>query len=65
MGASIGGFLCLLTATRYPDRVKIVLPIGTGVETTIYQRIINFEQVTAIESDPNFRGGAYYDGTAA
>src|SRR5512136_641514 len=22
MGASIGGFLCLLTATRYPDRVK-------------------------------------------
>ena len=32
------------------DRVKIVVPIGTGVETTIYQRIINFEQVTAIEA---------------
>jgi homoserine O-acetyltransferase len=62
-GASIGGFLCLLTATRYPDRVKIVLPVGTGLETTIYQRIINFEQVTAIESDPNFRGGDYYDGS--
>jgi homoserine O-acetyltransferase len=61
-GASIGGFLSLLTATRYPDRVRIVLPIGTGVETTIYQRIINFEQVTAIEADPNFRGGDYYDG---
>jgi homoserine O-acetyltransferase len=61
VGASIGGFLCMLTATRYPDRVRIVLAIGTGVETTIYQRIINFEQVTAIEADPNFRGGDYYD----
>jgi homoserine O-acetyltransferase len=62
MGASIGGFLCLLTATRYPDRVKTVVPIGTGVETTIYQRILNFEQITAIEADPNFKGGDYYDG---
>lgn len=62
VGASIGGFLCLLTATRYPDRVHTVMPIGTGVETTIYQRIINFEQVTAIEQDPHFRGGDYYDG---
>jgi homoserine O-acetyltransferase len=61
-GASIGGFLSLLTATRYPDRVRIVLPIGTGSETTIYQRIINFEQVTAIEADPHFRGGDYYGG---
>jgi homoserine O-acetyltransferase len=62
IGASIGGYLCMLTATRYPDRVNIVVPIGTGVETTIYQRILNFEQVTAIEHDPNFRGGDYYDG---
>jgi len=62
MGASTGGFLSLLTAARYPDRVKIVVPVGTGVETTIYQRILNFEQITAIESDPNFKGGDYYDG---
>ncbi|MCP5516441.1 MAG: homoserine O-acetyltransferase [Verrucomicrobiales bacterium] len=62
IGASIGGYLSLLTATRYPERVQVVVPIGTGVETTIYQRIINFEQVTAIEADPNFRGGDYYDG---
>ncbi|MCZ7637542.1 MAG: alpha/beta fold hydrolase [Verrucomicrobia bacterium] len=57
IGASIGGFLCLLTAARYPDRVHIVVPIGTGLETTIYQRILNFEQVTAIEGDPHFAGG--------
>ncbi len=62
VGASIGGYLALLTATRYPDRVNIVIPIGTGVETTVYQRILNFEQITAIEGDPNFRGGDYYDG---
>ena len=62
VGASIGGFLSLLTATRYPERVRIVVPIGTGAETTIYQRIINFEQVTAIEQDPHFRGGDYYQG---
>ncbi len=62
VGASIGGFLSLLTATRYPDRVRIVLPVGAGAETTIYQRIINFEQVNAIEADPNFHGGDYYSG---
>lgn len=62
IGASIGGYLSILTAARYPDRVRVVIPIGTGSETTIYQRILNFEQVTAIEADPNFRGGDYYDG---
>jgi homoserine O-acetyltransferase len=62
VGASIGGFLCLVLATRYPDRVRKVVPIGTGVETTVLQRILNFEQVTAIEADPNFRGGDFYDG---
>lgn len=62
IGASLGGFLCQLLATKYPDRVRIVVPIGTGMKTTIYQRIINFEQVTAIEADPHFRGGDYYDG---
>lgn len=62
VGASIGGFLAQLTAARYPERARIVVPIGAGVETTIYQRIINFEQITAIEADPHFRGGDYYDG---
>jgi homoserine O-acetyltransferase len=62
VGASIGGFLAMLVAARYPDRVKIVVPIGAGVETTVYQRILNFEQITAIESDPCFKGGDYYHG---
>ena len=51
-------------ATRYPERVRHVVPIGTGVETTVLQRIMNFEQITAIESDPNFKGGDYHGGPA-
>ena len=63
IGASVGGFLSQVLATRYPDRVRIVVPIGSGTETTMLQRILNFEQITAIESDPNFQAGNYY-GTA-
>lgn len=62
VGPSLGGLLALSLATRYPDRVGIVIPIGCGPETTILQRIMNFEQITAIEADPHFRGGDHYDG---
>jgi len=62
IGASIGGFLSLSLATRYPKRVRTVIPIGTGVETTVVQRIMNFEQITAVESDPYFKDGNYYGG---
>lgn len=63
VGASIGGYLCQSLATRYPDRVRTVVLVGTGTETTVLQRIMNFEQITAIEFDPNFRGGNYYGGS--
>jgi len=62
VGSSLGGFLSLSFATRYPERAGIVIPIGSGPETTMLQRIMNFEQITAIESDPHFRGGDHYDG---
>jgi len=62
VGASLGGLLSLSFATRYPERVGIVIPIASGLQTTILQRIMNFEQVTAIESDPNFLGGDHYNG---
>ncbi|XHR28314.1 MAG: homoserine O-acetyltransferase [Chthoniobacteraceae bacterium] len=60
VGSSLGGFLALSFATHYPGRAKVVVPIATGPETAILQRILNFEQVSAIESDPNFCGGDYY-----
>lgn len=62
VGASVGGMLALELATRYPDRVRTVIPISTGLAVTPLQRILNLEQAFAIESDPNFRGGDYYDG---
>ncbi len=62
LGASIGGMLSLSFATLHPERVQLVIPIATGATTTPLQRLLNFEQAFAIESDPAFRGGDYYDG---
>lgn len=61
IGASVGGMMCLSLATRYPERVNTVIPIAAGLHTTSLQFIHNFEQTTAILSDPNFNGGDYYD----
>ena len=59
VGASIGGLLALSLATRHPHRVRNVVPLATGLETSITTRILNFEQINAIETDPQFRAGAY------
>lgn len=61
-GPSVGGLLCLTFATLFPERVDIVLPLGTGARLTSLQRLHNFEQITAIESDQNFQEGDYYEG---
>jgi homoserine O-acetyltransferase len=61
-GGSVGGLMCLSLATRYPERVHIVIPIASGLEVTTLQRICNYEQVYAIENDPLFNNGDYYDG---
>lgn len=62
IGASLGGMLSFLLATRRPYRVKKVIPIATGLETTVLHRVHNFEQILAIHNDPNFNGGDYYEG---
>ncbi len=62
IGGSLGGMLSMLLATRCPHRVKNVLPIATGLETTVLHRVHNFEQILAIRNDPKFQGGDYYDG---
>lgn len=61
-GASFGGMLTTSFATRYPERVRHVLPIGTALQVSILQQIHNFEQICAIELDPLFNEGHYYDG---
>lgn len=62
IGGSLGGSLALTLATRYPESVKIVIPIACGLSVSFLQRIHNFEQIYAIESDPNFKGGEFYGG---
>ncbi|MCX7869422.1 MAG: homoserine O-acetyltransferase, partial [Terrimicrobiaceae bacterium] len=61
VGASIGGYLCLSLATRHPRRARNVIMIASGLETTVLQRLMNFEQIAAIEMDPDFRGGDYVE----
>ncbi len=64
IGASVGGLLAINLATLHPERVKLVVPIASGCETTVLTRLTLFEQVLAIENDPHFHGGEYYDGPA-
>lgn len=59
VGASVGGLLAINFATLCPERVRIVIPIATGLNTTVLTRLTLFEQVLAIENDPHFNGGEY------
>jgi homoserine O-acetyltransferase len=64
VGPSVGGLLALTFATRFATRVKHVISIASGYKTTVLNRLILFEQILAIENDPHFNGGDYYDGPA-
>ncbi|MDB4618124.1 MAG: homoserine O-acetyltransferase MetX [Akkermansiaceae bacterium] len=61
MGPSVGGLLTLTFATRHAERVRNVIPIASGFKTTVLNRLILFEQILAIENDPHFNGGDYYE----
>ena len=63
LGPSIGGLMALTFATQFPERVKLVVPIASGGRTTVLNRLVLFEQILAIENDPHFNGGDYYDGS--
>ncbi len=60
VGPSVGGLCALALATQYPDRVRLVVPIASGGTTTVLNRLFLFEQILAIENDPNFNAGDYY-----
>jgi len=62
VGPSVGGLFALTFATRFAERVKNVISIASGYKTTVYTRLILFEQILAIENDPHFNGGDYYEG---
>lgn len=64
IGPSVGGLITLTLATLFPQRVRTVIPIASGMKTTVLNRLILFEQILAIENDPYFNGGDYYDGAS-
>ena len=61
-GASVGGLCAVNFSTRYPDRAKNIFLIGSGLNVSTLQRLHNLEQIRAIEADPNFNFGDYYEG---
>jgi homoserine O-acetyltransferase/O-succinyltransferase len=63
IGGSTGGVCAMSLATRFPDLVDTVIPIAAGSRPTPLQLIHNFEQINAIQNDPNFAGGNYYEGS--
>jgi homoserine O-acetyltransferase len=64
IGSSLGGLLVLNFSARYPERVRRVIPVACSLESSILTRAHNLEQILAIENDPNFINGHYYDGPA-
>ncbi|MGA0846930.1 MAG: homoserine O-acetyltransferase family protein, partial [Luteolibacter sp.] len=61
IGPSVGGLVALTFASLHPKRVRNVICIASGFKTTVLNRLILFEQILAIENDPHFNGGDYYE----
>jgi homoserine O-acetyltransferase len=61
IGASLGGMLTMNFAARYPEKSDLIIPLACGIEPTTLTRAHNLEQILAIENDPNFSDGHYYD----
>ncbi|MES2707357.1 MAG: homoserine O-acetyltransferase [Verrucomicrobiota bacterium] len=62
IGPSIGGLCALALSTLFPERVRLIVQIASGCQTTVLNRLFLFEQILAIENDPNFNGGDFYEG---
>lgn len=62
VGGSMGGMLAQDFALRHPERVQLVVPIATGLRVPALTKMHNFEQLFALQEDPNFNRGDYYDG---
>ena len=61
VGGSMGGQRALEWAVTYPERVPNAVLIACGAAATAEQIGLCSLQIRAIENDPNFRDGDYYD----
>ncbi|MDR8018227.1 homoserine O-acetyltransferase MetX [Nesterenkonia aerolata] len=64
IGGSMGGARSLEWAATFPDWVDGVGVFACGAASTAEQIAFGQAQVQAIENDPDFAGGDYYDGAA-
>jgi homoserine O-acetyltransferase/O-succinyltransferase len=61
LGPSLGGMRVLEWMVRYPERVRGGLVLGSTAAVSADQIGTHATQIAAIEADPAFRGGDYYD----
>ena len=61
LGPSLGGMRVLEWMAAHPDRVRSGLVLGTTAAVTADQIGTHATQIAAIEADPRYLGGDYYD----
>ncbi|OCG74218.1 homoserine O-acetyltransferase MetX [Microbacterium sediminis] len=61
IGGSMGGMHALEWGATFPDRLERLAVISAPPLNTADQIALNSVQLQAIEIDPRFRGGEYYD----
>lgn len=61
IGGSMGGARTLEWTLLYPDRVDAACVFAVSARSSAWQIGIQSAQISAIEQDPNWRGGDYYD----
>lgn len=64
VGPSVGGLCALTFANLFPERVQKIVSVASSYQNTILNRLLLFEQILAIENDPHFAEGDYYQGQA-
>ncbi len=60
-GPSMGGMRAVEWAVTAPERTGAIAPVGSAAASTADQIAWSTPQVAAIQADPKFRGGDYYD----
>jgi len=61
IGPSVGGLCALTFSNLFPERTQKVVSIASSYKNTILNRLLLFEQILAIENDPHFNKGDYYE----
>lgn len=61
VGGSMGGMQALEWAVMYPDRARSVVLMSTTAAASAWQIAWSNVGRRAVEADPNFAGGDYYD----